>query len=513
MPILSKHSNPTICFVGYPSSGKSTLINSILLKRFFQSGLSRTTTNPQLIGNENIHGIEKFIKEPVVSDDGYDINLLDLPGICDSQDNTKYFDNVMYENVVKCEIIAWVTPIESAFITNGEVEKFNDLVSFLKLDSLKTGRYHKVVIFITKANDEYEVVHDNEDSEYFKAKQVIIETSNENGEICGNEETGLYDNVIRVHKLFGENHLIFPFNSYGRICYKNSSPSLKQLISPYIPILKPINIEFNLGWYFEKVNDNLQSNLLKSFEYNVSNSIDKKDYNFNTIKNVFDNIDNYEIIIKCLLFLSKKFVNSDNSRDYIITLTESLKISTKSDYDEPTQESILNELNLKNIKKSIIMLFMFFGFSRFFKYHYFTGIVNYKKLSYSHNEEEIEFSNIHDLNNDKIICYPIHELDRRLEENPFIVLDNNFIKEVENERELIYGKSHINIYGLCEMFNNEKVITVLINFKELIKPSKKIIEFHKSNDINSDVEVYDNNEDYDLELGVCELKLKDEFDF
>ena len=45
---------PTICLIGLPSSGKSTLVNALVGKRILQSGLSRTTTQVTFIGYSNI---------------------------------------------------------------------------------------------------------------------------------------------------------------------------------------------------------------------------------------------------------------------------------------------------------------------------------------------------------------------------------------------------------------------------------------------------------------------------
>ena len=48
-----------ISFVGLPSSGKSSIINSLVLKRLLQSGVCRTTTEFKLI-EENIFDLDEI---------------------------------------------------------------------------------------------------------------------------------------------------------------------------------------------------------------------------------------------------------------------------------------------------------------------------------------------------------------------------------------------------------------------------------------------------------------------
>ena len=65
-----------ICLVGLPSSGKSSIINSLCFKRLCQTGISRTTTTATTF-------------EGLKSDDDIEFNICDLPGIADIDDVDK----------------------------------------------------------------------------------------------------------------------------------------------------------------------------------------------------------------------------------------------------------------------------------------------------------------------------------------------------------------------------------------------------------------------------------------
>jgi ribosome biogenesis GTPase A len=55
-----------VAFVGLPSSGKSSIINSLIFKRKLQSGVCRTTTEYQLL------------EEIVIDDNGNKFRVIDF---------------------------------------------------------------------------------------------------------------------------------------------------------------------------------------------------------------------------------------------------------------------------------------------------------------------------------------------------------------------------------------------------------------------------------------------------
>ena len=71
-----------VSFVGLPLSGKSSIINSIVIKNLLQSRIYRTTAD------------FKLIDEDVFDDNNNKFKVYTLPGICDSEekDNNKFND-------------------------------------------------------------------------------------------------------------------------------------------------------------------------------------------------------------------------------------------------------------------------------------------------------------------------------------------------------------------------------------------------------------------------------------
>ncbi len=76
----------TVGFAGLPSAGKSTMINALAGKRVLESGICRTTTEVCVVGATNTVGAQKWAPTKLESDDGVEFCALDLPGICDAED-------------------------------------------------------------------------------------------------------------------------------------------------------------------------------------------------------------------------------------------------------------------------------------------------------------------------------------------------------------------------------------------------------------------------------------------
>lgn len=115
----------TVGFAGLPSAGKSTMINALVGKRVLESGVCRTTTEVCVVGAKRIQGINaKFVQADMRSDDGVEFCALDLPGVCDAEDETGSFDSVTLELIAKCDVVVWVADARTAFLTNHEVAAF-----------------------------------------------------------------------------------------------------------------------------------------------------------------------------------------------------------------------------------------------------------------------------------------------------------------------------------------------------------------------------------------------------
>jgi small GTP-binding protein len=102
----------TIAFIGLPSSGKSSIINSLIGKRILESGISRTTTEYILLDN-------------IIEDDNNNkFKVMDLPGIGDSE------HNVNFNELTNKHIIIWTSDVNKAFITTHEVNEYNRIKKY-----------------------------------------------------------------------------------------------------------------------------------------------------------------------------------------------------------------------------------------------------------------------------------------------------------------------------------------------------------------------------------------------
>ena len=113
-----------------PSSGKSTMINALVGKRVLQSGVCRTTTSVTVVGHAPSVATTaataptRFVDESPVSTDGIKFCAVDLPGVCDTEDECAEFDGLTLEWARKCDVVVWVTDARTALSTTHERRAF-----------------------------------------------------------------------------------------------------------------------------------------------------------------------------------------------------------------------------------------------------------------------------------------------------------------------------------------------------------------------------------------------------
>jgi len=234
--------NFTVAFIGLPSSGKSSIINSLLFKRQLQSGVCRTTTD--------VHIIEEIL----IDDNNNEFRVIDLPGICDSEESDKKFNDMTYTHIKDANLIYWVSDVNKAFITTHEVNEYNNLKDFIQELQNDTGRIYKYAIMLSKC--------DKDCRKKSKAKKQKI-----NDEIIdSDEDTDINDLIDKVKEKFPSDDILL-FNAYGRSYYhKKTSPILKKFVTKMIGSSpSKINITFDITKYISNYLEHQLESYFKIF--------------------------------------------------------------------------------------------------------------------------------------------------------------------------------------------------------------------------------------------------------
>ena len=210
-----------VAFVGLPSSGKSTIINSLVHKRVAETGICRTTTE------------QKVVKDLIKDDDGNEFVIIDLPGMCDSEETSdNKFREMTYTSIAQANLIFWVSDVTKAFITTHEVTEFNKLRDHLSTLGRETSKLYDVAIILSKCGEKYDedtIQWNSDDSDDDEAKND--NSDNEKEITTKREDTGISDIIKNVHNKFPTEIKIKIFNAHGR-CYHhgNSTGVLKKFV-------------------------------------------------------------------------------------------------------------------------------------------------------------------------------------------------------------------------------------------------------------------------------------------
>lgn len=121
----------TVCFVGLPQAGKSSMLNALAGKHLLRTGACRTTTEPALIAREPAFGLAWHESE-LASDDGVELRAIDLPGITDAENEGGTFDAMALEWAKRCDVVCWVSDVRTAFLTTHEKSEWHSLKAALQ---------------------------------------------------------------------------------------------------------------------------------------------------------------------------------------------------------------------------------------------------------------------------------------------------------------------------------------------------------------------------------------------
>lgn len=241
-----------VAFCGLPSSGKSTLINSLIGERILQSGVCRTTTQ-----------VNTLTDEIITDDNGNKFIAIDLPGICDSEESDKKFSEMTEAYVTNAKLICFVSDVNKAFITTHEVNEYQKIKNLLKQREKETGDIYDVAIILTKCD--FNVKN--------KEKKVKSVSKNKREISDSDEDTDLSDLVKKVKEKLQEEAKsgdILLFNAFGRIKHNNKiSSSLKKIVDKSGVNPTNNNISFSIKKYCYQIKERQEESYVKKFEERI----------------------------------------------------------------------------------------------------------------------------------------------------------------------------------------------------------------------------------------------------
>jgi hypothetical protein len=256
-----------VAFIGLPSSGKSSIINSLLNKRVLQSGVCRTTIE------------QKELDEFIIDDDNNKFKVIDLPGICDSEETDTKFTDMTLAYISNANLIFWVSDVSKAFITTHEVNEYNKVKIYLNKLTYETGTIYDISIILSKCN-----MNDSDFKDKDKTKTNTL--YNNDGELVDeDEDTNMFDMVKKVREKF-PNENIMLFNAFGRTIHnKNASQNFKNFIIKMGGYPTEHNTRFSISKFYKNHDEKQEKQFCEHFERNFNNYLS----GINTI----------EIIMKC----------------------------------------------------------------------------------------------------------------------------------------------------------------------------------------------------------------------
>lgn len=262
----------TVAFIGLPEGGKSSIINSLLNKRVLQSGVCRTTTS------------EKILDEIIIDDDGNKFKVLDLPGICDSEEKDTKFTEITLAHITNANLIFWVSDVNKAFITTHEVEEYNKIKKYLEKITYETGTLYDISIILSKCNMKYDLE---------KTKQIKEEAKNifdKNGELIDlDEDTNMIDMVNKVREKFPKDNIML-FNAFGRtLNHKSVSQNFKNFIMKKYDNASNHNTSFTISKFYNNNKIRQEEEFDIYFERNYFDFLANK-LNIDTLMKCFEKL-------------------------------------------------------------------------------------------------------------------------------------------------------------------------------------------------------------------------------
>jgi GTPase SAR1 family protein len=225
----------SIAVIGYPSAGKSSLINAVIRRSVCNTAMKRTTEVSTEYTVESINQIIPNSRiERIISSDDIEISkIIDVPGLSDSGDIEKNFDKITFEVLTKVDIVIWCTDSNNAFLTVAEFEAFQNIRSRIDKNASTTGHACILQIYMTK----FDVRVDME-----TVFNSVEKPSSVSGGEIETEDSDVFGLMRGVYEKTGIKPI--PFNAFGLSLLQGSESLRKLILKKCNPT--PHNTQFNL---------------------------------------------------------------------------------------------------------------------------------------------------------------------------------------------------------------------------------------------------------------------------
>lgn len=444
-----------VAFVGLPSSGKSSIINSLVLKRLLQSGVCRTTTE------------FKQIEDIIIDDNNNKFRVFDLPGICDSEEKDTNFNDLTYAHITNSNLIIWTSDVNKAFITTHEVNEYNKLKNYIKKIEEDSGTLYHIIIMLSKCDKDINNKKTKKSNLFSIFNTEEIEDSD--------EDTDINDLIIKVKEKFPNEDIIL-YNAYGRSYYhKNTSSTLKQFVKKMIGDPTRNNITFNISKYIKTYKEDQQvayyNKFIKMYNDFINNKIDNIITYWNKITK--------EEQLKHLLEVCDESSINYNTFKYINLVNDRIN----EDYE-------IVRYRLIDYYFDIINKNYYSSHYNKFKNYNTNDIIELFIEHYSHLSKDIkiEIYQILLFTNKIPHYYIVVKIINKIYEYGYDKIDLSFYN-VFNDYIIKYNRDEFNIfYNKMKLLLNIKIVSIPTNLDVYDKFNKYIDELKKLN----------NNEDYIL---------------
>ena len=253
------------------------MINALAGARLLETGVCRTTRAPCVLSAEDPGTGTRDIDmkcdwkcATMRSDDGVDLCVVDLPGICDAENtgSESNFTDLTMQWAAHCDVIVWVTDARTCFLTSHEKLEYEKLKAALDNVAVTTGRLFQYCVVLAKCDVDIVAAGDAAAPRPARAAAAAAAPQRARSVVTGeilsvHEETTVADCVSRARRLLPGERVV-AFNAFGRIIARESSDALRALAAQLAPTSRNVTTELNMQWATTDLHEKRQAQILRS---------------------------------------------------------------------------------------------------------------------------------------------------------------------------------------------------------------------------------------------------------